>query len=304
MLVLFLLPEISVSQNTTIISGGIISGTINRFQLPFNGYGSRTVDVWLPEGYPAGAPYNVLYMQDGQMLFDSTTTWNKQEWKMDETMSRLMKNDSIRKTIVVAIWNHETNRHAEYMPQKVFEQCSQAFRDSVSRAFNGAGNPLFRTSVYSDRYLEFLVKTVKPHIDKNYKVNPEFDHTFIGGSSMGGMISIYALCEYPDVFGGAICLSTHWPGTFTLERNEIPDAMLTYLRQKLPMSKKHKIYLDRGTEGLDQLYEEAQFKVKALLLTKNYGNDNMMAITYDGTGHSEKDWSSRLHIPITFMLKP
>ena len=77
----------------------------------------RNVDVWLPEGYSKKNKYAVIYMHDGQMLFDSTDTWNKQEWKVDETISKLMGENKIQDVIIVGIWNIRQLRHAEYFPQ-------------------------------------------------------------------------------------------------------------------------------------------------------------------------------------------
>ena len=81
---------------------------------------SRPVDIWLPENYSPDKKYAVLYMHDGQMLFDSTTTWNKQEWKVDEVASRLMKEKKTIEFIVVGIWNITNLRNSNYFPQKVY----------------------------------------------------------------------------------------------------------------------------------------------------------------------------------------
>ena len=84
---------------------GNFEGRIERIEFPSKHIGKRTVDVWLPVTYPAQALTKVIYMQDGQMLFDAGQTWNKQEWKADETISRLMGADSMQAVIVVGIWN-------------------------------------------------------------------------------------------------------------------------------------------------------------------------------------------------------
>ena len=83
---------------------------------------------------------------------------------------------------------------------------------------------MFPVPVQSDAYLKFLVTELKPFIDSTFSVATDRSNTFIAGSSMGGLISMYAVCEYPAVFGGAACLSTHWPGIFTAENNPIPEA--------------------------------------------------------------------------------
>lgn len=84
----------------------VSAGTIERIPMLTSEYvPARNVDVWLPEGYPSQAPYSVLYMHDGQMLFDANTTWNKQEWRIDEVATALMQAGKVKPFIVVGIWN-------------------------------------------------------------------------------------------------------------------------------------------------------------------------------------------------------
>jgi predicted alpha/beta superfamily hydrolase len=154
----------------------------------------------------------------------------------------------------------------------------------------------------SDRYLKFIVKELKPYIDRTYSVKTDRAHTFIAGSSMGGLISMYAICEYPAVFGGAACLSTHWVGTFTLENNPVPDAFITYLRKKLPDPKNHKIYFDCGDQTLDALYPEIQKQVDNVMKNKGFTESNWVTKYFPGEDHSEQAWSKRLHIPLAFLL--
>ena len=92
---------------------------------------ARNVDVWLPDGYSVKKRYPVLYMHDGQMLFDSTHTWNHQEWQVDETISNLIKESKIRECIVVGIWNNSEYRHADYFPQKPLEYLPRQLREKL-----------------------------------------------------------------------------------------------------------------------------------------------------------------------------
>jgi len=279
------------------------SGSIKRFE-NFNSkfVKPRTVDVWLPEDYTSTKKYAVLYMHDGQMLFDSTTTWNKQEWGVDETVGDLLKTKKVKKCIVVGIWN--TNiRHSEYFPQKPFESLPKNYRDSlVAYAKRNPETSLFSAPVQSDQYLKFLVTELKPFIDSAFSTKPDQKNTFIAGSSMGGLISIYALCEYPDTFGGAACLSTHWPGIFTVENNPIPMAFQAYLQASFPNPQTHKIYFDYGTETLDALYEPLQLKVDEVMKQKRYTHKTWVTKKFTGADHSEKAWRERLDIPVTFLL--
>lgn len=264
----------------------------------------RNVDIWMPEGYSPSQKYSVLYMHDGQMLFDPESSWNKQAWNVDDVASKLFESHKIEKFIVVGIWNGGETRHSDYFPQKPFELLSNSQRDTVNAQLKSSHVPITNTfRPQSDNYLKFIVKELKPYIDKTYSVYSDKENTYVMGSSMGGLISMYAICEYPKVFGGAACLSTHWPGTFTLDNNPIPDAFITYLNKNLPNPKSHKIYFDCGDETLDKLYPEIQKKVDQLMVEKGYNEDNWITKYFPGENHSENAWSKRLHIPLGFLLK-
>jgi hypothetical protein len=119
---------------------------------------------------------------------------------------------------------------------------------------------------------------------------------------MGGLISMYAICEYPAVFGGAACLSTHWPGIFQVENNPIPNAFYRYLKKNLPNPKNHKIYFDFGTATLDALYEPLQNEVDLIMKQKGFSTKNWITKKFEGENHSEIAWQKRLHIPFEFLL--
>ena len=264
----------------------------------------RHVDVWLPANYSPQKKYAVLYMQDGQMLFDSTLTWNKQEWGVDETLGSLLEQNKIQDCIVVGIWNGGRSRHAEYFPQKPFESLTKTEQEIVYNAYRSGGQSIFfGIPISSDRYLAFLTKELKPFIDKTYSTKADRAHTFLAGSSMGALISLYALCEYPNLFGGAACLSTHWPGLFFLENNPVPRTFFSYLEQKLPGSKHHRIYFDHGTETLDTMYASLQKSVDSIILKKGYKSKQWLSQSWPGQDHSEKSWRSRFSVPATFLLR-
>lgn len=262
----------------------------------------RNIDIWLPEGYTPENKYAVIYMHDGQMLFDSSTTWNRLDWGVDETLGKLMSEKKVKPCIVVGIWN-TPKRHMEYFPQKTLNYLTKKQIDSLMNANRGEGTPkLFEGGIISDNYLKFLVTELKPFIDKTYATHTDSGNTFIMGSSMGGLISMYAICEYPEVFGGAACLSTHWPGVFTVENNPVPGALLSYLREHLPPPGKHLLYFDFGTETLDNLYEPFQNQADQILKDKGYDKNTWITRKFEGADHSEKAWSRRLHIPVMFLL--
>ena len=265
---------------------------------------ARNVDICLPDNYTASKKYAVLYMHDGQMLFDSSITWNKQEWGVDETITQLMQQRKIRDCIVVGIWNGGKSRHPEYFPQKPFEALSKEEQKQVYNAYRSGGQSIFSgLPISSDNYLRFLVEELKPFIDKTYSTYTNASNTFVAGSSMGGLISLYALCEYPTIFGGAACLSTHWPGLLSMENNPVPAVFFSYLKKNLPSPKQHRIYFDHGTETLDSMYASLQLQVDAIMKQKKYQPSEWISRSWPGQDHSEKSWRSRLDVPFTFLLK-
>ena len=255
----------------------------------------RNVDVWLPPDYNSAHRYKVLYMQDGQMLFDPSLTWNQQAWQIDQAMQKLLAAGKIRNTIIVGIWSNGKYRSSEYAPQKALPYLPEATRSMLVDKFL-AGKPR------GDAYLHFLVDELKPEIDRRYSTLAGRDDTVIMGSSMGALISLYAISEYPDVFGAAGCLSTHWTGTF--EQNAlIPLAFFNYWEAHLPDPKTHRLYMDHGTASLDALYAPHQTFFDILAHDKGYTSANYASHEYAGAAHTEVDWGRRVDVPLAFLLE-
>ncbi|KAA3633181.1 MAG: esterase family protein [Bacteroidetes bacterium] len=281
----------------------VSSGTLERIEsFPSAFISDRNIDVWLPDGYSDSEKYAVLYMHDGQMLYDSTTTWNKQEWDVDGIMGRLIASNEIPPTIVVGIFN-SPNRHMDYFPKRPMENLSEgewAILDEEAEKQNQ--NPIRADDIDSDDYLKFIVEELKPHIDSKYSTKTDAANTFVAGSSMGGLISMYAICEYPEVFSGAACISTHWIGFHDFENNPIPAAFANYLENNLPDTSNHKIYFDFGTETLDAFYEPHQAAIDSVMIRNGFTELNWMTRKFPGEDHSENAWRKRLDIPVKFLL--
>lgn len=260
----------------------------------------RPVDVWLPENYSADKKYSVLYMHDGQNLFDATTTWNKQEWMIDEVATRLMKENVVRNFIVVGIHNIPKIRWQDLFPEKTMGFVPSKEREAL---YNEAKKNNFSIDLKGDAYLQFLVNELKPYIDNTYSVYVNKENTFVMGSSMGGLMSMYAVAEYPTVFQGAACVSTHWVGATPSATNPLPEAIFTYLEENLPNPNSHKMYFDYGNKTLDQFYPQYAPKVDAIFTKGGYTSTNFKNLFFEGTNHSELSWQKRVDIPLTFLLK-
>jgi predicted alpha/beta superfamily hydrolase len=188
---------------------------------------------------------------------------------------------------VVGVWNSPL-RWREYLPQKPYE--SPALQKHHPFFLERAGGPPI-----SDAYLKFLVEELKPFIDSKYRTLPDRQNTFVMGSSMGGLVSLYAISEYPQVFGGAGCISTHWSAG--------GDDMVDEMACHLPGPATHKLYFDFGTETLDAEYEPFQRRMDVHLRRAGYiENKNWVTCKFEGAEHSERSWHQRIHIPLEFLL--
>lgn len=261
---------------------------------------SRSVDVWLPENYSSEKKYVVLYMHDGQNLFDATTTWNQQEWMIDEVATKLMKDEITKNFIVVGIHNIPAIRWQDLYPEKAMNFLSKEDKDTM---YKEAAENNFSTVLNGDAYLSFIVTELKPYIDATYAVYKNKENTFVAGSSMGGLMSMYAVAEYPEVFAGAACISTHWVGGSPKENNPLPDAIFKYLESNLPSAENHKMYFDYGNKTLDENYPQYSPRVDSIFLKNDYTSENFKNLFFEGTDHSELSWQKRVSIPLTFLLK-
>jgi len=265
----------------------------------------RRVTVWLPSGYtPNGPRHAVLYMHDGQNLFDPETGYGGMEWKLDETLDRLISERKVRPTIVVAIWN-TPKRLREYVPSKAFAHLPPRYLNQVRGLYGG--DPL------SDGYLKFITRELKPRIDRQFRVNTDRGNTAIMGSSMGGLISLYAIDEYPNIFGGAGMMSTHWPMFLPAEGKDLSEgeyaavstAFEHYIGPSLPSPATHKLYFDHGSEMLDRLYAPYQARIDRVVARRGYRQGvNWISRNFPGQAHNEVSWASRVEIPLRFLLPP
>jgi predicted alpha/beta superfamily hydrolase len=269
-------------------TGGVVGIVKQHAEFKSKFVDARNVDVWLPPGYDQNKnkKYPVLYMHDGQNLFDPARAYIGVDWGIDETMTRLIGEGKVRAAIVVGIWN-TPKRIAEYMPRKAVESVDLSAIKNFSTITEG--------QIVSDDYLKFLVQELKPFIDSTYRTRSDRANTFIMGSSMGGLISAYAISEYPNVFGGAGCVSTHWPAA--------DGAMINYLKKTLPSARTHKIYFDFGTETLDAQYEPYQQKMDEVMKAAGYQEGkNWITRKFVGEDHSERAWRKRVDIPLVFLI--
>lgn len=276
----------------------VSSGSLDEYPLfPSRHVAPRNVAVWLPDGYHRGMPCDVIYMHDGQMLFDSTTTWNHQEWQVDEVVGRLLAGSVIRPVIVVAVDN-TADRLQDYFPQRCRDHMPADARDQWGTD----------STLHADAYLRFLVEELKPFVDSAYQPLTSREHTAIMGSSMGGLISLYALCEYPQVFGAAACMSTHLSLMLPTSSQRVihqlqwPVAFMQYVDEHLPAPNSALLYMDRGTVGLDGSYAPFQDQMDRLIRSHGWDERHFVSRVFAGHDHNETCWAQRLDHPLRFLL--
>lgn len=263
---------------------------------------ARNIEIWLPPSY-AESPtkkFPVLYMQDGQNIFNPETSMHNTAWKADGTAKKMIADERIKPFIIVAIWSTE-KRYIEYFPEKA----AKNFTEKDLKVFEKIKQQekITDTELLGDEYLKFLVTELKPYIDKNYHTLSDPENTSICGSSMGALISLYAICEYPNVFGQAACVSTHWPLLFDNGYMPLSEGIKKYVYENLPSPLNHRIYFDHGTKSLDQYYEVHQNAIDNIMKMKGYNNSNWITKKIENAEHTELAWQKRFDGVLTFLYK-
>jgi predicted alpha/beta superfamily hydrolase len=250
----------------------------------------RTIRVWLPDAYGAepNARFDVLYMQDGQNCFDRATSAFGREWEIDETLTKLIAEKAVRPLIVVGIDNGGAERVEEYTYEK------------ASATAPAGGGALRQRGGRGAEYARFLLTEVKPFVEKQYRVNTGQAHAFIGGSSLGGLVSLEIARRHSGTFGGVIAMSPtlRWGERALAEDLERDAGGLAHAR----------IWVDMGTRELgddpraaarnEQLVAEAR-RLDAVLARQGVEHRLFVA---DGAEHNETAWAARFGQAIAYVL--
>lgn len=261
----------------------------------------RNVYVWLPENYTKSKKYSVVYMSDGQNLFDAGKMFNHQEWGVDETFGVLLAEGKIQNCIVVGVASIFSSRSQELFPQDIYDLYSDELKEYSKNKHLGEDDLL------GNNYLKFIVEELKPFIDATYSTRKDKNHTFHIGSSMGGLISSYAVAKYPDVFGGAGCLSTHsvlYITNYDAEQDFIDSAnkfYVDYLKNNLKPNS-CKLYMDRGDQTLDAQYPKYQDRIDQMFKDAGWDDAHFVSKVFPGHSHVENSWADRLHIAVLYLL--
>ena len=248
-------------------SFGQVTGNVKYHnQLSYKGLLPRDIIVWLPPGYNnnVNRNYPVLYMHDGQNIFDPSTSFTNIDWQMDESADSLIRKNEIEPLIIVGIY-HTNNRTIEYSPGPA-----------------------------SSIYKHFVVEKLKPFIDSTYRTIPNRDNTFVGGSSSGGIISFMLLWEYSNIFSKAACFSPAFATDYYNYPLQIKDSEIC---------EDIKVYIDNGGIGVDEILQPGIDLMLETLRDKGYneGIDFIFNI-YPSAEHNEAAWAKRVPTMLKFLF--
>jgi predicted alpha/beta superfamily hydrolase len=239
---------------------------------------TRLLRVWLPPDYGkgGGARYPVLYLNDGQNLFEASTAFGGVHWQVGETASRLIGEKKIRPLIIVGIDNAGKNRAREYLPYKS--------RDPKVPIVQGTSYP------------NFLKREVLPFVEGRYAVLTGSANTGLGGSSLGGLITLYTQLASPGVFGQLLIES---PSLFVANRKILAECRKF---RDWPS----RIYLGMGTHEVgdaekDEKVTNDAHELASILSAANLGNDWLKVRIEEGATHSESAWADRLPEALEFL---
>lgn len=235
----------------------------------------RNVVVYLPPGYDAAREirYPVLYLHDGQNVFDEATSFGD-EWHVDETAQELIVQGKIEPLIVVGVYNTGEHRIDEYTP--------------TPRADKGGGG-------HADDYGRMLVEELKPFIDREYKTLPGAANTAMGGSSLGGLLTMHLGVRYPTAFGKLAVLS---PSVWWDDRVILKELAA------LGCKTQQRIWLDAGTAEGDEVIADAR-RLRDLLVQKGWAlGTDLSYLEAEGGAHNERSWSDRVGPVLQFLFPP
>jgi enterochelin esterase-like enzyme len=242
---------------------------------------TRFLRVWLPPGYDdaqnAGRHYPVLYLNDGQNLFETSTAFAGIEWQVDETADRLIREGAVPPMIIVGMDNTGKDRIREYMP----------FRSMFPRMLRVRGR----------YYPDFLMKEVMPFVGRNYRVATGPENTGLGGSSLGGLIALYTVMARPGVIGRLLLES---PSLWASGRELVKESRSVRIWPE-------RIFLAVGTEEagseersrtvVDDVRELAAIMRRAVLSEKR-----LRLVIREGAGHNEAAWAERFPEALQFLF--
>ena len=248
--------------------------------------GSRNVDIWIPEDDFTGSR-PLLVMHDGQNVFRDEDAGFGHSWRVREAVESL-RGLGKPLPVVVGAWNSGFTRAAEYAPQDVLES-------NPAEPYGFLGDQQ-QAPLLGNNYQAELIEKVIPLAKEVADISSDRAHVAVGGSSMGGLASLYALTQFPETYGTALCVSTHW--SMSTSR-----AWRSFVEQLPSPSEGHRIWFDHGTEFIDTEYGAKQAEINVELSRRGWAWPQVESRTYVGTAHNEQEWEVRLPVILKWWLE-
>lgn len=273
---------------------------------PAEEVGVADIWIWLPPSYgtESARQFPVLYMHDAENIFDRRFSNFDKEWRVDETITKLARREDLREWVVVGL-RSPVDRYQALFPQKLYDFLPEEYQAQVT----GIDFPGIEPDkpLRADQYLAMIVSKLKPKVDSEYRTLAGPQDTAIMGSSMGGLISLYAIAEYPEIFGQAAGVSTHLPltnpegGDADQRASQVAEAFRAYLATTRLDPARNRIYVDHGTATLDQYYPPYFEAFDAMMKELGWTSPNYESRAFFGAEHEENAWAQRVDIPLAFL---
>jgi predicted alpha/beta superfamily hydrolase len=265
----------------------LAGGKLEKFE-----FENHRVDVWVPPTLNKNTP--ILVMHDGKNLFYPKFSTYGATWGLLEALrpdhmgfTRIQAED---KPLIIGVWGlSDESRMMELGPQDIYDVHPEIIANLPD--FLQPGDKTVR----GNDYQALITKTILPTLAKKYGITLDVDRTAVGGASMGGLSSMYAMSKYPEIYGTALCFSTHWPFGY--------DTTVEKITSMLPPPGRHRIWTDTGTLELDAEYPPFHAKAVSKLEARGYRyHQDLMHAVYTNTGHNENWWAGRVEYPINWWL--
>lgn len=271
-----------------------IGGTLHEHvPAPSVDVATRPISVWVPPGYDTTRAdgYPVLYMLDGERLFQTGETEGR--WAVDETLSRLIGQEGLPPLIVVGVHSSE-RRLREYLPTVPFYLQPDSLRHPVQRRI---GRPL------ADEYLQYLYEDVQAFVNRRYHTDRAASRTFIGGTGVGGLFSLYATAKLPFAFGGAAVFSPDWTPGRTATDTAFVTAFRDYLSGQWDALRSARLYVDHVAVPGERPFGPHRALFGTFLRARGFPPEQWTLRRIDGTGEQDATWAGRVEAAVRFLLE-
>jgi enterochelin esterase-like enzyme len=248
-------------------------------------------------------------MNDGEELFLEQDSWNGRSWRVDKSFDELNQKGIDHNVVIIAVHSakrfkgrffDDTRRYIELFPKEAINYFDEGQKKRIY------------SSLSNSNYPKFLVTEVLPFLEEKFQVTLNKNNLGVIGSSMGGISALNTIMEYPDIFGFAGCVSTHWVGIKPSEYLLLPirkkidgdkettEAIKRYIKANLSKIKDHKIYFDHGTVGLDYLYRNPQNDINEIFAENEMTFESKV---FKGHDHDPVDFGKRFIPSLNYLIK-